>query len=37
MKICDKNLFYKNAEWRSSKKLRKIISTDDVKTNLKQL
>ena len=36
-KICDKNLFYNNAERRSSKKLRKNISTDDVKTNTKQL
>ena len=36
-KICDKNLFYNNVEWRISKKLRKIISTDGVKTNIKQL
>ena len=34
-KIYDKNLFYNNVEWRILKKLTKITSTDDVKTNIK--
>ena len=37
MKICEKNIFYNNFEWRGSIKLRKMISAYYVKTNIKQL
>ena len=36
-KFVTKIFFYNNVEWRSSKKLRKMIFADDVKTKIKQL
>ena len=36
-KFVTKIFFYNNVEWRRSKKLRKMISGNDVKTNIKQL